>query len=376
MKDIDKIRIAIVGIGNCASSLIQGISYYAAQGVERSGVMHWDIGGYKPSDMEPVAAFDVDPRKVGKNLNQAVLAKPNNTKIFCEQLIDTKVIVAMGKILDGVAEHFVDYDADEVILASAQAESTQADVVRILRNSGAEVLINYLPVGAEQATKFYMECALEAGVAVINCMPCFIASDQEWQARFKAKGLPIIGDDIKAQIGATIIHRALVSLFENRGVTLDRTYQLNVGGNTDFLNMLDNSRLATKKISKTAAVKSILHNANISTKDIHIGPSGYVPWLQDNKVCFLRMEGKTFGNVPMNIEIRLSVEDSPNSAGVVVDAIRCCKLAIETNQSGAIESVSSYLMKHPPKQYTDEVAHKLLEDFITRCTIELQECYV
>lgn len=358
-----KIRIALVGIGNCASSLVQGISYYGSESNGRSGVLNWDIGGYTPSDIEVVAAFDVDKRKVGKPLKEAIFSKPNNTTVFCESLLNCDVLVSMGKILDGVSAHFQEYDNDESIRPSEQKELDKDEIVKILKESEVEILVNYLPVGSEEATKFYVDCALEAGVGVVNCMPCFIASDPEWNKKFVARGIPIIGDDVKAQIGATITHRVLTSLFEDRGVSLDSTYQLNVGGNTDFLNMLNHSRLKSKKISKTMAVQSMMKE-DLPARNIHIGPSDYVPWLKDNKICFLRMQGRTFGNVPMNIELRLSVEDSPNSAGIVIDAVRCCKLGLDKNVAGAIEGVSAYLMKHPPKQYPDSVAYQMMKNFI------------
>lgn len=361
---MDKVKIAIVGIGNCASSLLQGINYYKGKDSKESiGLMHWDIGGYKPYDIEVVAAFDIDKRKIGKDVSEAIFELPNCTTIFCKDVCKTNVTVKMGKILDGFSEHMKKYDDKYTFILSNEREGTKEEIVDIMKESGAEILINYLPVGSEEATKFYAECAIEAGIAFINCMPVFIASNQEWADRFKEKNIPIIGDDIKAQLGATITHRVLVDLFRKRGVKLERTYQLNTGGNTDFLNMLDRSRLNSKKESKTEAVQSVL-NERLDAENIHIGPSDHVAWQKDNKVCFLRMEGKLFGDIPMNLELRLSVEDSPNSAGVSVDAIRCCKLALQRNIGGIIYSPSAYFMKHPPKQFNDDEAYRMTEDFI------------
>ncbi|RAP52669.1 MAG: inositol-3-phosphate synthase, partial [Methanosphaera sp. rholeuAM130] len=338
---MDKIKIAIVGLGNCASSLIQGLYYYENKNEEDvEGLMHWMIGDYKPSDIEVVAAIDIDERKVGKDVSEAIFAKPNCTTVFCPDIPEMGVTVSMGKVLDGVAPHMKDYKDDVTFVISDEAEKTKEEIVELLTESGAEILVNYLPVGSEEAGKFYADCALEAGIAFINCVPIFIVSDPEYERQFKDKGIPCIGDDIKAQIGATITHRTLASLFRDRGVRLERTYQLNTGGNTDFLNMLNHDRLASKKESKTEAVQSVLAH-RLDEDDIHIGPSDYVPFQKDNKLCFLRMEGKTFGDVPMNIELRLSVEDSPNSAGCVIDGIRCCKLALERNIGGALTSISS-----------------------------------
>ncbi len=359
-----KIRVAIAGIGNCASSLIQGVEYYKSlkdSDPDRDlGLMHYDLGGYKPSDIEFVAAFDIDKRKVGKPLRQAVFARPNCTKVFFPDLPDYPVKVEMGEVLDGVAPHMKDYPEDRRFITSNRKPS---DVAQVLKRSGAEILINYMPVGSERATAFYAEACLKAGVAFINCVPVFIASNKQWAKRFEGVNIPIIGDDIKSQIGATIIHRMLTRLFEDRGVKLDRTYQLNVGGNTDFLNMLNHSRLRSKKISKTEAVQSQLSHP-LNGENIHIGPSDYVPWLNDNKICFLRMEGRGFGNIPVNIELRLSVEDSPNSAGVVIDAIRCCKIALDRKIGGVLLSPSAYFMKHPLKQFPDEKARDMVESFI------------
>ena len=329
-----KIKIAIIGIGNCASSLIQGIEYYKNKDAENSiGLMHWDIGGYKPTDIEIVAAFDMDKRKVGKDVSEAIFAPPNCTTIFCKNIPKTGVKVRMGTVLDGFSDHMKNYDEKRRFVLSDEKEADKEETVKILKESEAEMIVNYLPVGSEKAVKFYAECALEANMALINNMPVFIASDPEWANKFKEKNIPIIGDDIKSQLVATITHRVLSDLFKNRGVKLERTYQLNTGGNTDFLNMLNSRRLASKKESKTEAVQSVLAK-RLDPENIHIGPSDYVPLQKDNKVCFIRMEGKLFGDIPMNIELRLSVEDSPNSAGIVIDAIRCCKLALERGQGG------------------------------------------
>lgn len=361
MFQLDKIKIAIIGVGNCASSLIQGIHYYKDKKSEDAiGLMHWEIGGYEPKDIEVVAAFDVDQRKVGQDVSKAIFAKPNCTQIFCSDVPESGVKVSMGHILDGFAPHMKDYDDDYTFI---MAEEEPSDVVKVLKESGTEILLNYLPVGSEEATRFYAKCALDAGVAFINNMPVFIASNPEWAAKFQEKGIPIVGDDIKAQIGATITHRTLANLFKDRGVKLDRTYQINTGGNTDFLNMLNRNRLDSKKESKTEAVQSVL-GERMDPHNIHIGPSDYVPWQEDNKICFLRMEGKTFGDIPMNIELRLSVEDSPNSAGCVIDAIRCCKVGLEREIGGPLTSISSYTMKHPPEQYTDDKAAEMVDEFI------------
>jgi myo-inositol-1-phosphate synthase len=361
---VGKIRVAIAGIGNCASSLIQGVDYYRKLGkghADRSlGLMHYDLGGYKPSDIEFVAAIDIDRRKVGRPLKEAVFAKPNCTKAFNAELSDYPVKVQMGEVLDGVASHMKDYPDERRFIIS---ERKPCDIPRLLKRSGADMLVSYMPVGSEKATAFYAEACLRAGVGFINCIPAFIASDRAWAERFAEKQIPIIGDDVKSQIGATIIHRTLTRLFEDRGVTLDSTYQLNVGGNTDFLNMLNNGRLKSKKISKTEAVQSQLHRP-LDNENVHIGPSDYIPWLRDNKVCFLRMEGRGFGSIPIHIELRLSVEDSPNSAGVVIDAIRCCRIARDRKVGGVLISPSSYFMKHPIEQFSDEEARDMVEEFI------------
>ena len=357
-----KIRVAIIGVGNCASSLVQGVAFYRAANDNAAGVMHWNIGGYSPTDVEFVLAYDIDTRKVGQDVAQAIFEKPNCTAVFA-QVPESGVTVKMGRVLDGVAEHMATMPADRSFVRSHEVEPSRADIVAALIAARADVLINFLPVGSEDATRFYMECALEAGVGVVNCMPVFIASDPVWEAKFKARGLPIVGDDIKAQFGATIVHRALTNLMRQRGVRMDRTYQLNTGGNTDFLNMMDRSRLLSKKISKTEAVQSVMAE-RMADENIHVGPSDYVPWLNDNKLCFLRLEGALFGNVPMNIEVRLSVEDSPNSAGVVIDAIRCCKLALDRGDGGALIGPSAFFCKHPPQQFTDDEASQMVEVFI------------
>ncbi|NQE45106.1 hypothetical protein C5S31_03660 [ANME-1 cluster archaeon GoMg2] len=361
---MNKIKIGIVGIGNCASSLLQGIEYYRTKNTKEAiGLMHWEIGGYKPYDIEVVAAFDIDKRKVGKDVSEAIFELPNCTTVFCTNVPKANVKVRMGKILDGFSNHMKNYDEKYTFVLSDEKEASKEDVINVLKESGAEILLNYPPVGSEEGTRFYAECALDAGVAFINNMPVFIASNPEWAERFKEKGIPIIGDDIKAQLGATITHRTLADLFKKRGVKLERTYQLNTGGNTDFLNMLDRSRLASKKTSKTEAVQAVL-NEKLDAENIHIGPSDWVAWQKDNKVCFIRMEGKLFGGVPMNLELRLSVEDSPNSAGVVIDAIRCCKLALDRGIGGILYSPSAYFMKHPPQQFTDDEAYRMTEEFI------------
>ena len=359
-----KIKIAIAGVGNCASSLVQGIEYYKGKDEQEAiGLMHWDIGGYKPYDIEVVAAFDIDRRKVGKDIAEAIFALPNCTAVFCDNLPKTGVKVSMGKVLDGFSDHMKNYDEKYTFVLSDEPEPSKEEVVKILKDSGTEILINYLPVGSEEATSFYAECAVEAGIGFINCIPVFIASNPLWAEKFKHRNIPIIGDDIKAQLGATITHRILSDLFRKRGVKIERTYQINTGGNTDFLNMLNRSRLSSKKESKTEAVQSVM-DRRLEDENIHIGPSDYVPWQKDNKVAFIRMEGKLFGNVPMNLELRLSVEDSPNSAGVSIDAIRCCKLALDAKKGGVLYSPSAYFMKHPPQQFTDEEAYSMTEDFI------------
>jgi myo-inositol-1-phosphate synthase len=356
------IKVAVIGVGNCASSLVQGVYFYR-QNNSAGGLIHDRIGGYGAGDVEFVLGVDVDARKVGKDIGEAIFAGPNCTAVFHADVPATGGKVMMGRILDGVAEHMTGM-GDRGFIVADDAEATHESMVAALKSSGAEVLLNFLPVGSQEATEFYMEAALEAGVAVVNCMPVFIASTPEWEARFRARRLPIVGDDIKAQIGATIVHRVLSSLFGARGVTVEKTYQLNTGGNTDFMNMLDRQRLGSKKESKTEAVQAMLVQ-RLADENIHVGPSDYVPWQKDNKLCFLRLEGTQWGNVPMNLELRLSVEDSPNSAACVMDAIRCCKVALERGEGGALIGPSAYFCKHPPQQFSDDVAAQLVEEYIT-----------
>jgi myo-inositol-1-phosphate synthase len=365
-----KIQVALAGIGNCASALVQGVEYYRNRNTATpEGVMCASIGGYTCSDVEFVAAFDIDRRKVGHPLEEAIFAKPNCTRIFQSALPVSNVVVQAGPVLDGVAAHMADYPED-VAFRSADLEPT--DVAAALRACGAEILVCYLPVGSEEAVKHYAQACLEARVAMINCVPVFLASDDVWAQKFRRAGVPIIGDDIKSQVGATIVHRALARLFADRGVGLDRTYQLNTGGNTDFLNMLEHGRLKSKKISKTESVQSQL-DERLNARDIHIGPSDYVAWQLDNKVCFIRMEGRGFGDAPIELELRLSVQDSPNSAGVVIDAIRCAKLALERGESGPLEAPSAYYMKSPPRQLRDSVAREACNAFIDGRPFDLPE---
>ncbi len=360
----DQIRVAVIGVGNCASSLIQGIHYYADRPLaDCSGVLHEKIGPYSISDIKVVAAFDIDERKVGQDVTTAIFAPPNCTKVFAPDLPPSGVKVSMGRVLDGIADHMVDYQPARTFVRADLPEPREDDVIKALKASRAQILINYLPVGSQEATEFYAQCALKAGLGFVNCIPVFIASNPEWRAKFEARNLPIIGDDIKAQMGATIVHRVLTNLFNKRGVKLDRTYQINTGGNTDFLNMLNRTRLASKKISKTEAVQSVA-GTRLDDDNIHIGPSDYVPWQNDNKVCFLRAEGRLFGDVPMNIELRLSVEDSPNSAGVAIDMIRCCQIALDCGVGGLLEGPSAFFCKHPPIQHEDEIASEMTETFI------------
>lgn len=361
----DPIRIAIVGVGNCASALVQGIEFYRENSrrnpkFEPLGLMHLEIGGYKPWDIQVGAAFDVDVRKVGKPLKEALFAKPNCTTIFYPNLNDSGVIVSMGEVLDGVSDHMKDYPEDCRFIV---ANEKPCQVEKVLKDSGVDILLNYLPVGSDRATEFYAEACLNTGVSLINCMPSFIVSDKKWARRFEEKGIPIVGDDVKSQMGATIIHRTLAKLFEDRGVRLDRTYQINTGGNTDFLNMLNRSRLKNKRISKTEAIQSQMETP-LDPENIHIGPSDYVPWQKDNKVCFLRMEGRGFGEIPLHLEMRLSVEDSPNSGGMVIDAIRCCQIARDRGIGGPLISISAYAMKHPLIQFPDDQAKQMVEEFI------------
>jgi myo-inositol-1-phosphate synthase len=353
---LGKINVAIIGVGNCASSLVQGVHYYrnAEENVLVPGLMHVNLGGYHVGDVEFTAAFDIDANKVGKDLSEAIFTTPNNTHKFCD-VPRLGVRVHRGMTHDGLGKYL-----SQII---RKAPGPTDDIVRILRDTETHVVVNYLPVGSEEATKWYVEQVLAAGCSLVNCIPVFIAREPYWQRRFEERGLPIIGDDIKSQVGATILHRVLTRLFRDRGVRLDRTYQLNFGGNTDFLNMLERERLMSKKISKTGAVTSQL-DYELPEANVHVGPSDYVPWLLDRKWCHIRMEGTTFGDVPLNVEVKLEVWDSPNSAGVVIDAIRCCRLAMERGISGALEAPSAYFMKSPPKQYTDEEARKMVEEFI------------
>ena len=365
------INVAIAGIGNCASSLVQGIAHYSNGGAnEAIGLSHWDIGGWRPKDLRIVAAFDIDHRKVGKDVSEAIFEKPNCTTIFCDHVNPTGTIVQMGNQLDGVAPHMLDAPEARSFRPSDAPQPTLDQVVETLKRTETHVLMNYLPVGSQKATEFYAEAALRAKVAFVNNMPVFIASNPEWAKRFEEAGVPLIGDDIKAQLGATIVHRTLTDLFARRGVKLERTYQLNTGGNTDFLNMLARDRLESKRISKTEAVQSVAAQ-RLEEDDIHVGPSDYVAWQNDNKVCFLRMEGLLFGGVPMNIELRLSVEDSPNSAGVAIDLIRCAALARARGIGGVIDAPSSAFCKHPRKQFPDREAHKAMEAFIHEDDLKL-----
>jgi myo-inositol-1-phosphate synthase len=351
-----KIRVAIVGVGNCASSLVQGVEFYknAKDDDLVPGLMHVKLGGYHIRDVTFSAAFDVDANKVGNDLSEAVYAKPNNTIKFA-QVPKLGVEVQRGMTHDGLGKYL-----SKIIV---KHPSHTVDVTQVLKETKTDIVLNYLPVGSEFATKWYIEQALAAGCGVVNCIPVFIAREKRWQKIFETKGLPIIGDDIKSQVGATIVHRVLTQLFKDRGVRLDRTMQLNVGGNTDFLNMLERERLESKKISKTGAVTSVL-NYKLHPDNVHIGPSDYVPWLLDRKWAYIRLEGTTFGNVPLNVELKLEVWDSPNSAGVVIDAIRCAKIALDRGIGGALKAPSAYFMKSPPEQYPDELARQMLEDFI------------
>jgi myo-inositol-1-phosphate synthase len=351
------VRVAIVGVGNCASALVQGVHKYRAASPDEvvPGLMHVNLGGYHISDIQFVAAFDVDARKVGRDLSEAIFAEPNNTVRFAE-VPSVGVRVTRGRTLDGIGQYLAD--------VVPQSDQPEVDVAAVLRETQADVLVNYLPVGSEQATRFYMEQALAAGCAVVNCIPVFIAKDNGWRRRFEEHGLPIIGDDIKSQVGATIVHRVLARLFQDRGVRLERTSQLNVGGNTDFLNMLERSRLESKKISKTTSVTSQL-DEELPAEDVHVGPSDYVAWLTDRKWAHIRLEGRTFGDVPLNLELKLEVWDSPNSAGVVIDAVRCAKLGLDRGLSGALEGPAAYFMKSPPVQHRDEEARRMVEAFIS-----------
>jgi len=350
------IKVAIAGVGNCASSLIQGVNYYKDADPNEfvPGLMHVVLGGYHVSDLEFVAAFDVDAAKVGQDLSKAIFASQNNTIRFAD-VSDLGVEVLRAPTYDGLSKYY-----REMI---EESPAPPVDVVQVLRDSGAEVLVSYLPVGSEEAQRFYAQCALDAGVAFVNAVPVFIASDPVWARRFREAGVPIIGDDIKSQVGATIVHRVLTRLFEDRGLALDHTYQLNVGGNMDFKNMLDRDRLESKKISKTQAVTSQMDHGVLPADDVHIGPSDHVPWLHDRKWAFIRLEGRNFGDVPLNVELKLEVWDSPNSAGVIIDAVRCAKLALDRGIGGPLLGPSSYFMKSPPVQYHDDVCHEMVEAF-------------
>ncbi|MGB9598668.1 MAG: inositol-3-phosphate synthase [Minisyncoccales bacterium] len=358
-----EIRVAIVGVGNCASSLVQGVFYYrniSSNDELVPGLMHNVLGGYKISDIKFVAAFDVDQRKVGKDLSEAIFSLPNCTKVFQKEIPKLRVKVKMGPVLDGVAPHMKNYPEEKTFLP---AKLKPVNVIQELKKAKAHVLINYLPVGSERAAQFYAHCALKAGCALINCIPVFIASNENWAKKFEKAQLPIIGDDIKSQVGATIVHRVLSRLFAQRGVILDRSYQLNFGGNCDFLNMLSKERLKSKKISKTESVESQL-TKRLSYDNLHVGPSDWIPWLKDNKICIVRMEGRKFGNVPITLDLTLSVEDSPNSAGCVIEAIRLIKIALDRKIGGPLISPSAYLMKSPPQQFADEKAREMVEEFI------------
>jgi myo-inositol-1-phosphate synthase len=359
-----KIRVAIVGVGNCASALLQGIEWYKAPVRESSevtlGLMHYDLGGYKPGDIEVACAFDIDARKVGKRLEQACFAPPNNAAVIWRDLPNYDVRVDMGEVHDGVAAHMADYPEERRFVV---ANKVPCDIERRLIESGAEVMLCYLPVGSQKAAERYARACLSTGVSLLNCMPAFIVSDEKWAKAFTDRGIPIVGDDVKSQLGATIVHRALMKLFADRGVRILRTYQLNTGGNTDFLNMLDRSRLGSKLKSKTEAVQSVLPEP-LPACDVHIGPSDYVAWQNDNKVCFLRIEGQGFAGMPIELELRISVQDSPNSAGMVIDAVRCLGLARQRGLRGPIYSVAAYAMKHPPRQLPDDIARERTEEFI------------
>jgi myo-inositol-1-phosphate synthase len=359
-----KIRVAIVGVGNCASSLLQGIEHYRHSGeAERKspvGLMHYDLGGYKPEDVEVVCAFDIDARKVGRPLEEACFAPPNNTITIWRDLPRYGVTVDMGEPLDGIAPHMASYPPERTFI---QAGDKPVDIEKRLRASGAEVMLCYLPVGSQKAVERYARACLETGVSLVNCMPVFIVSDEKWAGEFTARGIPAIGDDVKSQLGSTILHRMIMKLFADRGIRVRHTYQLNTGGNTDFLNMLDRSRLGSKRKSKTEAVQSVLAE-RLPDQDVHIGPSDYVAWQDDNKVCFLRVEGEGFAGIPIELELRMSVQDSPNSGGVVIDAIRCLKLARDRKIGGPLYSIAAYTMKHPPRQIPDDLARDRVEKFI------------
>ena len=353
---MERIRVGLVGAGNCASALVQGVEFYrdAGDGSDIPGLMHARLGGYHVSDIDITCAFDVDAEKVGTDLSKALRSGHNNTIQFAE-VPETGVIVSRGPTLDGLGRYY----RQEIV----ESPAPPVDVAKVLRDTKTQILVNYLPVGSERAAKFYAEQALEAGVGFINCMPVFIASHPAWAARFAERGTPLIGDDVKSQVGSTIIHRVLAKLFEDRGVHLDHTYQLNFGGNMDFMNMLERERLTSKKISKTQSVTSQLRHG-MSADDIHIGPSDHVPWLEDRKWAHIRIEGREFGNVPINVDLKLEVWDSPNSAGVVIDAVRCMRLALDAGVGGALLGPSAYFMKSPPVQYSDDVARQMVEEYI------------
>ncbi len=363
-----KVRVAIIGVGNCASSLVQGVHYYSGAKDDElvPGLMHVNLGGLRISDIEFSAAFDIDKNKVGKDLAEAIFTKPNCTTRFFPNVPKLDIPVHRGMTHDGLGKYL-----SEII---EKAPGPTDNIVQILKETKTDVVVNYLPVGSEEATKWYVEQILDAGCAFVNCIPVFISREKYWQGRFESMGLPVIGDDIKSQVGATILHRVLTNLFLDRGMPIDHTYQLNTGGNTDFLNMLERSRLSSKKESKTNAVKSQIERRgqSIDADDIHVGPSDFVAWQKDNKICFLRIEGKHFGDVPMNLECRLSVEDSPNSAGVVIDAVRIAKLALVAGISGSLEGPSSYFMKSPPIQYDDYEARKRTEKFIKQNALKVK----
>jgi myo-inositol-1-phosphate synthase len=353
---MSKVRLAIVGVGNCASSLVQGLEYYKDADANDTvpGLMHVDLGGYHIGDVEVVAAFDVDAKKVGADVAEAIVSEPNNTIRFAD-VPRLDVEVRRGPTLDGLGRYY-----RETI---EESDASPVDVAQALRETEADVLVSYLPVGSEEAAKHYAQAAIDAGVALVNCLPVFIASEQTWAQKFVAAGVPIVGDDIKSQVGATIVHRILTKLFEDRGVKLNRTYQLNFGGNMDFMNMLERDRLASKKKSKTQSVQSQMRK-QLDGHDIHIGPSDYVPWLDDRKWAQIRLEGQAFGDVPLNVELKLEVWDSPNSAGIVIDAIRCAKLALDRGVAGPLIGPSAYFMKSPPVQFSDEAAREMVEEFI------------
>jgi len=362
---MSKIRLAIVGVGNCASSLLQGVEHYkhvSGEDLKKPiGLMHYDLGGYRPGDIEVACAFDIDARKVGRPLEEACFAHPNNTVSIWPNLPQYGLNVDMGEIHDGIAPHMCAYPPDRTFIAS---KDRPVDIEKRLRDSGAEVMLCYLPVGSQKAVERYARACLETGVSFLNCMPVFIVSDEKWAAEFTERKIPVIGDDVKSQLGSTILHRTIMKLFADRGIKLRHTYQLNTGGNTDFLNMLDRSRLGSKRKSKTEAVQSNLPE-RMPDVDVHIGPSDYIPWQNDNKVCFLRIEGQGFAGIPIELELRMSVQDSPNSGGVVIDAIRCLKLARDRKIGGPLYSISAYTMKHPPRQIPDDIARDRVEKFIS-----------